>query len=388
LDVETLFFVEASLLFLFGLTMIVTSLGQQTSQRSDYWFAASNIIGAAGLLLHALFPHPLLFTVLVPNVLLFIELSLLNKAIAEFVQHGRRIWLGLLVLSAAMTIASVRIVFLHLNPGLIVNCLSIITITTATCSAVLLFRFGGVGSRTASRIMGTLFALYALNNLIHMVDGPQHLSLRFYHLWFDRTVIAVMSFGYILMTAARLRNKLEQQANTDHLTGTLNRRALEHAARMLVTRKHSRPQRVSALMLDLDNFKGINDTFGHHAGDLALQTLADCLRETMRTTDLIARLGGDEFLVIMSGTTDLDAHLAADRLRSRISAVRIQSDRGYFRIRASIGVTSVDGRDFSVESLIRLGDHALYAAKFKNHQADAFAPMSLAELNTLHPATI
>jgi diguanylate cyclase (GGDEF)-like protein len=208
--------------------------------------------------------------------------------------------------------------------------------------------------------MGTLFTLYCLHNVYGLVVYIMQPRLRFYHIWIDRTIIAGLSFGYLLMSSARLRNKFENQANTDHLTGALNRRAMEREAQKLKTR---RPQCVAGLMLDLDDFKGINDTHGHYAGDLALRALADCLRETMRTGDLVARLGGDEFLVIMAGTNSEEAEIAATRLHRRIDAIRVPSELGPFAIHASIGVTSFDHQEFRLEDLIRMGDRALYAAK-------------------------
>jgi diguanylate cyclase (GGDEF)-like protein len=116
-------------------------------------------------------------------------------------------------------------------------------------------------------------------------------------------------------------------------------------------------------MLDVDNFKQINDSFGHHAGDVALCAIADCLRNTMRAGDLIARLGGDEFLVIMPSTGSAPAQLAADRIHAQLAKLRIPSDTGDFGLQVSIGVTSIDGGNLKLQDLVKLGDRALYAAK-------------------------
>src|ERR1035438_2686393 len=102
------------------------------------------------------------------------------------------------------------------------------------------------------------------------------------------------------MTNARLRASLEHLAGTDALTGTLNRRAIERQTERVFNPSRRRNDSVAVLMLDIDRFKEINDSYGHLAGDLALCAVADCLRDTMRAGDLIARLGGDEFLVIRS----------------------------------------------------------------------------------------
>lgn len=361
MDVPTLFFVEASLLFLFGLTMVVNSIGQ-SGQRGNYWFAASNFCGALGLGMHSVVPpSSWFFAIGLANLLLFLELSFLNKAVAEFVEHGRNLWLGLIALSIVVSLLTILAVHQHPNPDLVTRLISIITVSTAVSSAVLLFRFPSPGSRVPAFVMGTLFSLYAANNFIRSFTGYK--SHRFYHIWLDRTIIAGLCFGYLWMTAARLRNNLEQLAGTDALTGTLNRRAIERETQRAVQRRSQNHPCTSALMLDVDYFKEINDKHGHHAGDLALQAIANCLRTTMRTGDLIARLGGDEFLVIMPGTNAEMATLAADRLHDNLADLRIATETGEFSIRASIGVTSIQGSTLHLEDLMKLGDRALYAAK-------------------------
>lgn len=365
MDVPTLFFVEASLLFLFSLTMVVNSIGQ-SDQGANYWFAASNFCGGVSLVLHSLPPSDFFLTVIVSNLLLFVELCLLNKAIAEFVERGRHLWLGLIGLSVVATIVTFFVVRQHPNPGLIMWFISVITISTAACSAVLLFRYPPSGSKIPTFVMGTLFSLYVANNLVRSFTG--YVPLRFYHIWLDRTTIAGLSFGFLWMTAARLRNSLEQLAGTDSLTGTLNRRAVERETVRVFTRVRERQASISALMLDIDSFKQINDGYGHHAGDLALCAVADCLRSTMRSGDLIARLGGDEFLVILPNTGAEAAHLAANRIHAHLAGLSVTCDTGEFGLRTSIGITSIDGGNLVLEDLLKLGDRALYKAKAISHR--------------------
>jgi diguanylate cyclase (GGDEF)-like protein len=121
-------------------------------------------------------------------------------------------------------------------------------------------------------------------------------------------------------------------------------------------------------MLDIDQFKQINDNFGHHAGDLALCAVADRLRNTMRAGDLIARLGGDEFLVIMPNTGVASAELAASRLHAQLAELRVPCDTGEFGIQASIGITAIDSANLTLEALLKLGDRALYVAKASNRR--------------------
>ncbi len=340
--------------------MVVNSIGQP-GQGANYWFAASNFCGGVSLVLHSFPPRDVFLTITLSNLLLFIELCLLNKAIAEFVERGRHLWLGLLGLSVLATIITFYAIRQGPNPELVMRFISVIAISTGACSAVLLFRYPPRRSKIPTFVMGTLFSFYLTNNLVRSFSG--YASLRFYHIWLDRTILAGLCFGFLWMTTARLRSSLEQLAGTDALTGTFNRRAVERETARVFNRSRERKEWISALMLDIDCFKQINDGYGHHAGDLALRAIADCLHSTMRVTDLVARLGGDEFLVIMPNTDGNAAQLAADRICIQLARIRVSCDTGEFGVRASIGITSMEDGNLSLEDLLKLGDRALYVAK-------------------------
>lgn len=363
MDFPTLFFVEASLLFLFSLTMLASSIGQSV-RSGNYWFAASNFCGGIGLLLHCVFPNgSALIIVVLANFFLFVELSLMNKAIAEFVNRGRSVWLYLLALSVLMTVATARYTVWPEDHNLRIAFISVVAISTAVSSATLLFRSLRAGTRTSTVVMGALFCLYAATNTVRLFYVWRFPHQNFYHIWLDRTIIAGLAFSFLWMTNARLRASLERLAGTDALTGTLNRRAVERETVRVFSRSRERHDSIAALMLDIDRFKQINDGYGHLAGDLALCAVADCLRSTMRAGDLIARLGGDEFLVIMPNTDAAAAQLAADRIQAQLAGLRVACDTGEFSLRASIGITSIDGGNLTLEDLLKLGDRALYVAK-------------------------
>jgi len=365
MDVFTLFFVEASILFLFSLTMLAGSIGR-SGKSGSYWFAASNFCGGVGLLLHCAINGPVLINVVLANLFTFVELTFLNKAIAEFVSRGRSVWLYLLALSFLMTGATARYTLWPEDHNLRVAFISVVAIATAVCSATLLFRSLRDGAKNSTVVMGVLFSLYATTNTIRFLDVWRFSHQSFFHIWLDRTIIAALSFGFLWMTTNRLSDNLERLAGTDALTGTLNRRAIERETAQVFTRSREPRASTAALMLDIDCFKQINDSYGHQAGDLALCAVADCLRRTMRTGDLIARLGGDEFLVIMPDTDTAAAYLAADRIKTQLAGLLIACDTGEFALRASIGIASIDGSNLALEDLLRLGDRALYVAKATN----------------------
>ena len=368
-DVFTLFFIEATVLILLGLTMIVSSIGQ-SGRKGHYWFAASNICGAIGLLLHFVGPAgPLMIVVVLANVFLFVELTFMNKAIAEFLGRGRHVWLFLLAISFAMTYATVRYTLYPEDHNLRIEFISVVTISTALSSAVLLFGSLGGQSKIPNAVMGLLFSIYAAANAARFITVWWFPKQNFLHIWFDRTVIIAISLGFVWMTADRMRRNLERLASTDALTGALNRRALEREAERIFARRNDGDDSIAALMLDVDKFKQINDGFGHTAGDKALCAIAECLRESMRAKDLIARLGGDEFFVVMPHTSAADAELAATRLQEHMTRLRISCDAGEFGVEASIGIASAPMSSVQLEDLLKLGDRALYAAKDSSRRA-------------------
>ena len=162
-----------------------------------------------------------------------------------------------------------------------------------------------------------------------------------------------------------LEQEFQRQAQSDYLTGLANRRHfMERAEQELArTMRYRRP--LSLLILDIDHFKVINDTHGHHAGDLALQQVAALCREALRTIDIISRFGGEEFAIILPETGGKNAREVAERLRLSIAGKRIAvTQKTEARLEVSIGVTTLlGGGEASLDTLLGQADEALYRAK-------------------------
>lgn len=179
-----------------------------------------------------------------------------------------------------------------------------------------------------------------------------------------------------------LAEQFRRLATTDALTGLINRRHLldltEHALAM--TRLDDRP--LAVLMIDVDHFKTINDTYGHAIGDETLRWLAQRCPAMLRPSDVVSRFGGDELVVLMPDTTLADAIAAAERLRADVADHRTPIVGGPAAISLSIGVAGADGCA-DVESLLRGADAALYAAKRAGRGCTRVHPgWPLAELGT------
>jgi len=153
-------------------------------------------------------------------------------------------------------------------------------------------------------------------------------------------------------------------AITDPLTGLYNRRYLEVHLNTLVARAKTTAKPVCVLLFDIDHFKGINDTYGHDAGDEVLRDFSDRLRRGVRGIDLVARYGGEEFVLVMPETDSSFATSVAERLRSDVEKVLFTTGAGEsLPVTVSIGLAEWRGVGDSAEGLIKRADQALYAAK-------------------------
>lgn len=156
-----------------------------------------------------------------------------------------------------------------------------------------------------------------------------------------------------------IAGEYEQLSVTDALTGLLNRRYIQERLMEEVKRSNRHGYPMSFMMLDVDNFKPYNDTFGHPAGDEALKIVASVIRETLRGADVAARFGGEEFAILLPQTTSDEARAIADRIRSNIAETTFP----HRAVTVSIGVASCSAELCITADLVSAADQALYAAK-------------------------
>ncbi|MFY2763985.1 GGDEF domain-containing protein [Arenimonas sp. MALMAid1274] len=177
------------------------------------------------------------------------------------------------------------------------------------------------------------------------------------------TGVVFLSLAFVLMHAERAYAAVRRLATVDTLTGVLARSALDTQGKAMVAaaRRSGRP--LAALLVDLDQFKQVNDGLGHEAGDRLLQHLAMIANRVLRGEDLLCRLGGDEFVVLLPNTDGPGGRIVAERLRAALVETPFQ-----FRGRAvacpmSIGVAAMVGEQVQLDVLVKRADEAMYVAK-------------------------
>jgi diguanylate cyclase (GGDEF)-like protein len=183
--------------------------------------------------------------------------------------------------------------------------------------------------------------------------------------WLSVNIIAsaLLPMSLLLMVSERLLQRLDIQARFDELTGALNRRAFLERAHEESARALRHGLDTALLLVDLDNFKLINDRYGHKAGDEALRHFAQITNGLLRTEDLFGRIGGDEFCFLLPETPLAEAIIVADRLREFVAKSEIVIGSQKIAMTISIGAISVDFRTVDALSAIAAADALLYEAK-------------------------
>jgi diguanylate cyclase (GGDEF)-like protein len=158
---------------------------------------------------------------------------------------------------------------------------------------------------------------------------------------------------------------IKKLSETDHLTGLYNRHTFDDYFELKFSQTVKQSENLSIVMLDIDNFKKINDSYGHQVGDECLKTLAEFLRKTnLRKDDFIARYGGKEVVIVLTNTDIKDAKEISQRICDGLSQIKLNDEQGNIVLTASLGVAELIYNHASdTTQLLKLADDALYQAK-------------------------
>ena len=212
-------------------------------------------------------------------------------------------------------------------------------------------------------------AIICLTIVLTQGTGPGRFSA-----WLETSASMVLTVVVILQVrgqADRLKQALAEQASTDPLTGLGNRRVFDEALARETARQRRTGTPLSLLVVDVDYFKMVNDTWGHAAGDDALAALGELLPRLVRASDTVCRIGGEEFGVLMP---DCPPNQAVDRADALRAAVRAASNEWPHALTVSVGVSTMPDSAEAMRDLVIAADTALYAAKESGRDRVSAAP--------------
>jgi diguanylate cyclase (GGDEF)-like protein len=219
-------------------------------------------------------------------------------------------------------------------------------------------------------------AFCGLCTLLNVIAGYYELNyVDFDNVVFNRIIatIVLYSVSLLLYRNSQSESVLKRLATTDPLTGALNRRHFME----LMSREQRRAERYNAvfsvLMVDIDHFKRVNDTYGHQIGDQAIQAMSDACQKALRPTDLLARYGGEEFIITLTHTDQPGAAKVAERLREAVAEIELPTEHGVLKFTISVGVSTFFKRSL-LEEIIGRADQALYQAKTSGRNRVCLAP--------------
>jgi diguanylate cyclase (GGDEF)-like protein len=191
------------------------------------------------------------------------------------------------------------------------------------------------------------------------------------------TVLAVPMLLFLLSKLRDLaiaHHALQQIASTDSLTSVLNRRAFMTLVDAYLSEVRTQERKGALLVVDADNFKSINDAYGHDRGDEALRTIAAAIKGMLRNADLVGRIGGEEFAVFLPGSTPDNAERVAERIRSSVATSEFLPDGRRRDLSVSVG-GAVFEKQLAFSELFRIADQQLYLAKQAGRNRISVAPV-------------
>jgi diguanylate cyclase (GGDEF)-like protein len=360
------------------------------------WFAGGLILGLVKLILQGLDGKmPPVLSSMVANEIYLISFMMQLMGLRWFVMRkpmrSRWPWIAI-----ALVVTAYTVLYLEKIPysGNVTN-LSFIVVCGA--SAWILIKHGQAPFIAVSRVSAVILcgegcvAVYraALTNLhymrpwetLHAQTDPRWL----YSLAGMAFLATFMVMCYLWFLVTELERELAEQARTDYLTGALNRRAMEEAVLREVSRSIRYHHPLCMVMIDIDNFKHLNDSRGHAAGDCALQAFAREVKAILRRPDLLARTGGDEFSILLPDTPASVGKTAAERVRRAIEALEVPFETGPIKFTVSAGVAELDPAQGNWEEMMQRADEAMY--EIKQHGRNSVAAQ-LPESGSLVQASI
>jgi diguanylate cyclase (GGDEF)-like protein len=366
LDLRSVILMSGLLGVMLSVVMLFLRLSYpRTIRGMGYWagagllaFGSTFLFGGRGLL-------PDLLTVVGANVSLLAGVTMLHLGLQRFfgVALSWRLWAGVLALLAP-ALAWFTLAMPDFNARVML--VTVVWAALQLSMAWLVWRRGPEVFSTRYTVVVLLLhagviVLRFLTALLPLPDEGLLEPTRVQTLYIASNAMMLLALylGLILMVSDRLRETLEHSASHDALTNALNRRSLIEACERELERCRRHGHRMALLMLDVDHFKAINDTYGHLTGDRVLVSFVIRVRDQLRRLDQLGRFGGEEFLVLLPETSPESALLVAERIRTAVA----RTADGLPALTVSIGVTGNRTDETDIDELLARADRALYMAK-------------------------
>jgi diguanylate cyclase (GGDEF)-like protein len=390
LDIRTLSFTTGIICFIVFLSMLFVQQTRKTYPGFQLWAIASflGFFGFILLSLQTLFPD--FFTIIVANTLLIGAGFIIAHGLEVFAGKSPRLW-SYIVLLVLMIVLLVY--FTYFSPNIMARVIiisSLYIIILGVCALrvyrdiplllqssnwLLVMIFGSLACLNVLRIGGTMLFEFDTKNFL----GPSVIQGMTFLIALSGTILIYV--GLIILNSQRVerdllvaidqRKKAEEALKTlslkDDLTNLYNRRGFFILAEQGLKTAQRMKKEILLIYGDLDNLKGINDTFGHKEGDQALVDTSQILKETFRGSDIIARIGGDEFVILAMNSLETSAEKLINRFKQVLNGHHLQTKHPY-RISMSLGIACFDPQNpCSVDVLLAQADKCMYKNKQKKN---------------------
>jgi diguanylate cyclase (GGDEF)-like protein len=373
----------------FALTLALLAWSDART-RGTRWLAAACALQLLIMISRAILPLPLRISENLSACLLVLVFFLIYMGMRWFVLRVRLATMnGPLALSAAMTtILSVGV----MHPGAELAAARFAALIVLGTTIVMLLRPRIKSLADTARVMALLMIFVAATVALQLVLSlrifpPDHQLDAAGH---DLTMIGItmLGFAFIGMYVAETKRRLHEETRLDSLTGLHNRRAFEEMIQREVQLAARDNTPLTLLMMDLDHFKQLNDTWGHALGDRALRTFGGVLLTVTGTRDAVARLGGEEFAILLPGRSARSALSLAERLRATVEGLRLSEGEELVRFTVSVGLSSLQAGETGFEPMLRRADRALYKVKRSGRNRVLLADTELSPVSPIPPARV
>ncbi len=218
-------------------------------------------------------------------------------------------------------------------------------------------------------ITGELFAQIILPIVAIQIPFTTQSTLRSVWLAMNIAAQVLLPSSLLLLVSERLLRDTKRLARYDGLTGILNRQAFLERADQEIARVARHKSAATLLMLDIDHFKIVNDSYGHMVGDEVLRAVALNIKETLRREDVFCRYGGEEFCILAPGISAVEAFSFGERIRLLIADSSVATHRGAVKVTVSIGAAPINPNQPDISQTLKIADEALYVAKRNGRNA-------------------